>query len=82
MGVIGVTKIRKGLQGATRDYKGLQKVTRGYRQLQMVKDGYRRVTIGYGVVNNYNIKLFTCASHAQQKLISRLGIARQPRITI
>ena len=83
--VIGFTKVYKGLQGASRDYKGLQalqKVTRGHRQLQMVRDGYGGVTIGYRVVNNCNIKLLTWASRAQQNLISWLGIARQPRITI
>ena len=48
----------------------------------MVTDGYRGVTIGYRVVNKYNIKSFTCASRTQQKLMSRLGIARQPPITI
>ena len=48
----------------------------------MVRDGYRGVTIGYRVVNKYNIKSFTCASRTQQKLMSRLGIARQPPITI
>ena len=76
------TKGYRGLQGITRGYRGLQKVTRvtdSYRLLEMVT-GW--VTIGYRVVNNYNIKLFTCASCTQQKLISRLGIARQPRITI
>ena len=84
----GVTegyKELQGLKGASRDYKGLQalqKVTRGHRQLQMVRDGYGGVTIGYRVVNNCNIKLLTWASRAQQNLISWLGIARQPRITI
>ena len=80
-----VTQGYKGLQGVTGGYRGFQGVTRGtrgYRQLQMVTDGYKGVKIGYRVVNNYNIKLFTCASHAQQKVISRLGLARQPHITI
>ena len=40
----------------------------------MVTDDYRGVTMGYRVVNNYNMKLFTCASLTQQKLISRLGV--------
>ena len=73
------TKGYRGLQGITGGYKRLQGVTDSYRLLEMVT-GW--VTIGYRVVNNYNIKLFTCASCTQQKLISRLGIARQPRITI
>ena len=80
--MIGVTKVYKGLQGSTRDYNGLQGVTSGYRQLQMVRDGYRGDIIGYRVVNNYNMKLITCPSRAQQNLISWLGIARQARITI
>ena len=64
----------KGLQEVTGGYKGLQGVTRGYRQYQMVTDDYRGVAMGYRVVNNYNMKLFTCTSLTQQKLISRLGV--------
>ena len=56
----------------------LQGVTGGYRGFEGVTKGYSGVTIGYRMVNNYNIKLFTCATHAQQKLISRLGVAWQP----
>ena len=87
-----VTQVYSGLQGVTGGYKGLQEVTEGfrglqgvtecYKGLQTVTDGYKGITIGYRVVNNYNIKLFTCASHVQQKVISRLGVARQPHITI
>ena len=55
-------------------YRGLQGVTRGDRQNQMVTDDYRGVAMGYRVVNSYNMKLFTCTSLTQQKLISRLGI--------
>ena len=64
----------KGLQVVTRGYSGLQGVTRGYRQYQMVTDDYRGVAMGYRVVNNYNMKLFTCTSLTQPKLISRLGV--------
>ena len=64
----------KGLQGVTRGYKGLQRVTRGYRQYQMVTHEYRGVAMGHRVVKNYNMKLFTCTSLTQQKLISRLGV--------
>ena len=63
-----------GIQGVTRGYRGLQGVTRGDRQYQMVTDDYRGVAMGYRVVNNYNLKLFTCTSLTQQKLISRLGV--------
>ena len=30
--------------------------------------------MGYTVVNNFNMKLVTCASVTQQKLISKLGV--------
>ena len=40
----------------------------------MVRDDYRGVAMGYRVVKNYNMKLFTCTSLKQQKLISRLGV--------
>ena len=73
-GLQGVTEGYKGLQGITRGYKGLQGVTRGDRQYQMVTDDCRGVAMGYRVVNNYNLKLFTCTSLTQQKLISRLGV--------
>ena len=73
-GLQGVTRGYRGLQGATRGYRRLKGVTRGYRQQPMVTDDYRGVTMGHRVVNNYNMKLFTCASLTQQKLISRLGV--------
>ena len=78
MGLQGVTGGYMGLQRVTRGYKGLQGVTGGYKGLQTVPDGYtddyRGVAMGYRVVNNYNMKLFTCTSLTQQKLISRLGV--------
>ena len=40
----------------------------------MITDDYRGVAMGYRVVNNYNMKLFTFTSLTQQKLISRLGV--------
>ena len=40
----------------------------------MVTDRYRGVTMGYTVVNNFNMKLVTCASVRQQKLIFKLGV--------
>ena len=42
----------------------------------MVTDRYRGVSMGYTVVNNFNMKLVTCASVTQQ--VGR----RQPHIAI
>ena len=63
------------LQRVTQGYKGLQEVTGGYRGFEGVTKGYSGVTIGYRMVNNYNIKLFTCATHAQQKLMVGRSLA-------
>ena len=68
----------KGLQelkGVTRSNRWLQGVTGGYRGFEGITKGYRGVTIGYRMVNNYNIKLFTCATHAQQKLMVGRSLA-------
>ena len=81
-GVRGGYRGYKGLQRVKGGYKGLQGVTGGYKRLQGVTDSYRLlemvtggVTIGYRMVNNYNIKLFTCATHAQQKLMVGRSLA-------
>ena len=57
----------------TKGYRGLQGITGGYIRLQGVTDSYKllgmvtgRVTIGYRVVNNYNIKLLPAlAAHSK-----------------